>query len=45
MELTPQGDKTELTLIHQGFPDKDSADKHRAGWGSALEKLEAALGG
>jgi uncharacterized protein YndB with AHSA1/START domain len=30
---------TTLTLIHENFPVKEVADKHRAGWTGCLEKL------
>lgn len=31
---------TELTLIHQGFPDDETRDSHRDGWSGALDKLQ-----
>jgi uncharacterized protein YndB with AHSA1/START domain len=32
---------TELTLIHEGFPDEETRDSHRDGWKGALNKLQA----
>lgn len=31
---------TELTLIHEGFPDDEMRDSHRDGWQAALDKLQ-----
>jgi len=36
--------KTELTLIHEGFDTEDTRDKHGQGWDGCLAKLEAFLG-
>lgn len=30
---------TEVTLVHEGFPDKATRDGHAAGWGGSLDKL------
>jgi uncharacterized protein YndB with AHSA1/START domain len=39
VELTPQGDETELVLTHAMLPNEDIAGKHRMGWTAALEEL------
>ena len=45
IDLKPVGaDETELTLTHEGFPSADSANNHRMGWGSILEKLSEVTG-
>lgn len=43
VNLRPSGDGTELELIHERLPDERSARRHRSGWSSIAEKLEAAL--
>ena len=35
------GGRTELTLVHERFPDADTRDKHEQGWTGCLAKLEA----
>ncbi len=35
--------ETELTLIHEGFDNEDTRDKHGQGWEGCLAKLEAFL--
>lgn len=37
------GEDTLLTLLHEQFADEAARDGHRAGWGEALDRLEAAL--
>ena len=34
------GNKTELTLRHEGFDSKESRDGHQGGWNGCLDKLE-----
>lgn len=34
---------TEVTLTHEGFPDKTARDGHQGGWGGSLDKLERLL--
>ncbi len=34
---------TEVTLTHEGFPDKDTRDAHQNGWGGGFDKLEKLL--
>lgn len=41
--LRPIAGGTELTLVHERLPNQDSATRHRKGWSSIAEKLEAAL--
>jgi uncharacterized protein YndB with AHSA1/START domain len=43
VELEPLGDRTELTLIHGGFPDETVAAPYRSGWDRTLPGLEALL--
>lgn len=35
--------KSELTVIHEGFPQAEMRDKHSEGWSSCLMNLEAAV--
>lgn len=37
-------DETELTLIHEGFDNEDTREKHGHGWDGCLAKLESFLG-
>lgn len=39
-----EGDGTVLTLKHEQFVDEAARDRHREGWGGALDRLEQALG-
>jgi uncharacterized protein YndB with AHSA1/START domain len=39
------GRKTELTLRHEGFADKDGREAHRGGWNGCLDKLAALVAG
>ena len=41
--LRAVGDKTELTLRHDGLLTSDNVDGHNKGWSSALNKLEKFL--
>jgi len=43
MLLKPLHGGTELTLIHEGFPDTETRDSHRDGWNVALDKLRDLL--
>ncbi|MCB1278453.1 SRPBCC domain-containing protein [Prosthecobacter sp.] len=40
-EFKDLGDKTELRLVHTGFPTLESRDNHERGWSGSLEKLSA----
>lgn len=37
------GDATQVTLVHERFPTAEAAGQHEQGWGSCLNRLEAAL--
>jgi len=39
IELKDLGGKTQLTLTHTGFTDKDNRDGHEGGWNGGLEDL------
>ena len=41
--LRTVGDRTELTLRHDGLLTQENVDGHRKGWNSALNKLERFL--
>lgn len=45
VELTPHDGGTQLRLIHAGFPDKESRDKHEKAWPMVLEQLDQRLAG
>lgn len=45
IELEPADGGTRLRLVHAGFPDETSRDRHVEGWGLALDSLEKAVGG
>lgn len=38
--LKPVNGGTEVTLLHEGFPDEETRDSHREGWHGALNKLQ-----
>ena len=42
--LTPDGDGTLLTLMHEQFFDEDARDRHQGGWNGALDKMAIFLG-
>lgn len=37
--IKPNGDGSQLTLIHEQFFDEDARDRHQAGWNGCLDKL------
>jgi uncharacterized protein YndB with AHSA1/START domain len=37
------GDKTELTLRHEGFDGREARDSHQGGWNGCFDKLDAVL--
>jgi uncharacterized protein YndB with AHSA1/START domain len=39
------GNKTELTLRHEGFESKESRDGHLGGWNGCFDKLDDVLAG
>lgn len=41
--LEPSGTGTALVLTHAGNADRETADNHRAGWESCLDRLPAHL--
>ncbi|HSS05454.1 MAG TPA: SRPBCC family protein [Solirubrobacterales bacterium] len=43
--LEPDGDGTQLRLIHSDLPSAESAERHRHGWEHYTERLVAAAGG
>lgn len=43
VELFPKGEHTEMTLVHELFPDEHSAAQHKNGWQSIVEKLSEIL--
>ena len=43
IELEPDGDGTMLTLTHEGFFDEAARDRHQAGWGPILDRLNEVL--
>jgi len=45
VELQSRGDRTELRLTHEMLPDAETAEKHRNGWGSILDKFSQVLQG
>jgi uncharacterized protein YndB with AHSA1/START domain len=42
VELRPKGEGAHLRLTHEGFPDKDSRDRHAEAWPFVLEVLDKA---
>jgi len=43
IELTANGDKTDLVLTHRGFESEDSMGGHKMGWESSFESLDELL--
>jgi uncharacterized protein YndB with AHSA1/START domain len=43
VELAPDGTGTLLTLTHERFFDEAARDRHRAGWGPILDRLNEVL--
>ena len=41
VELTARDGGTDLSLIHEGFPDQEMQDKHEEGWNGCLAGLDA----
>jgi uncharacterized protein YndB with AHSA1/START domain len=39
VELAPDGDGTELTLVHEGFTDGTIRDQNAQGWSDCLDRL------
>jgi uncharacterized protein YndB with AHSA1/START domain len=43
--LEPDGEETNLRLIHRDLPNAESAERHRRGWEHYAERLSAAAAG
>jgi uncharacterized protein YndB with AHSA1/START domain len=43
VEFRPAGERTELVLTHEGFPDQVRCDRHEGGWTGCLGHLPAAV--
>jgi uncharacterized protein YndB with AHSA1/START domain len=44
VEFTPQGNKTQVKLVHAGFPDEESKNQHEQAWPLVLAQLEKRIG-
>ena len=40
IEFESQGESTQITLLHEDFPTKESAERHNQEWNGCLDKLE-----
>ena len=45
VDLRPQGAGTLLCLVHAGFPNEESRDRHENAWPSVLKRLDECLAG
>ncbi|MBL6945805.1 MAG: SRPBCC domain-containing protein [Rhodospirillales bacterium] len=43
LEFADDGDGTEMTLTHEGFPNEDLRDRHNEGWCSSFNCLDSVL--
>lgn len=43
IELAATASGTAITVRHEGFPDRATADEHAVGWGDCLDRLPAFL--
>ena len=43
IELTEGPEGTELHLVHSGFPGRDFADEHDAGWRQCFVRLDSLM--
>ena len=44
IDLTGNGDKTEIVLVHEKLPDSQAAQMHEQGWIQILDRLERHFG-
>jgi serine/threonine protein kinase len=44
IELRPNGNATDMTLIHERFPDEADRDRHQRGWNGCLRRLASKVG-
>ncbi len=44
VSFVPQGDKTEVTVLHELIPDAETAHSHEIGWNGCLAALEMYVG-
>ncbi len=44
IEFRDTGEGTEITLVQEGFDDRETRDEHGRGWGGGLQKLVRLLG-
>ncbi len=40
LRFCAQGPATEMTLLHEQFPDSETRDKHQEGWNGCLHRLQ-----
>jgi uncharacterized protein YndB with AHSA1/START domain len=43
LTLSPLGERTKVTLTHEGFATAERLELHRGGWADSFEKLDAIL--
>lgn len=43
LTFVPKGDKTEMTLLHEGLATTEARDNHNTGWTGSLERLQERL--
>jgi uncharacterized protein YndB with AHSA1/START domain len=44
LDFRDMGDKTEIVLKHEGFPDQNMCDQHNQGWQGCFSSLEKYIG-
>ena len=45
VKLTPHNGGTQLKLMHVGFPDEESRNRHKEAWPNVLAQLDQKIGG